>query len=162
MRIIARVTRALALLALVILIPIAGAELGARFMGSRIYLLNSTNCRVVVMEQHDGYGADPGERVLVKAGFVDRTPTMLIVAGSSIWFGGLHFSLDKLQVRDHDDVLIRAEMLEHSILGSSLTYELTDRGMLAVKQPLSQIGAAQPVGLPLIARRASSTECARG
>ena len=162
MRIITRVTRVLALLALVIVIPIACVTVAARFMGSRIYLLNSTSCRVVVMEEHDGHGADPGDRVLVKTGFVDRTPTMFILAGASFLYGGLHFSIDKLQVRDHDDVLIPAAMLERSVLGSSLTYELTDRGMLVVKQPISQIGAVQPVGLPLVARSPLISVCARG
>jgi hypothetical protein len=163
MRFTVRIARVVALLLLAIVVPLAVASAGGRFIGNRVYMLNSTHCRVVVMEEHDGYGANPGETILVKPGLVDRTPTMLILAGSTVWFGGLHFTDDMLQVRGQADIVIPRSWLHSSFLGSTLTYELTAGGELLVKQPPDQSSVSQPQGFPLKARPPSaSSECAHG
>jgi hypothetical protein len=133
----------------------------ARYTGGRVYVLNGTSCRIVVIEEHDGYAADPGEMILVKPSLIDRSPTMMIRAGSSIWFGGLHFSLARLEVRERQDVLIPPSLLRSTRFGSSLTYQLTDRGQLVIANPTGEAAIVQPQGLPLTARPASAaTECA--
>ena len=163
MRVGIPIARIVALLILVIVVPLSVASVGSRYMGDRVYLLNSTRCRVVVMEQHDGHGANPGEEVLVKRGFVARTPTMMIASGSAIWLGGLHFSIDKLQVRDMADIAIPSSWLGSSIRGRTLAYELTAEGQLLVKAPPARPSVQQPQGFPLKVRlAANSNECIRG
>lgn len=163
MRIGIRPARVVALLLLVIVIPLSVTSVAGRFMGDRVYLLNSTPCRVVVMEQHDGHEANPGETVLIKSGFVDRTPTMMVFSGSAFWFGGLHFTTDTLQVRDQADIAIPPSWLSSSIMGKELTYELTADGQLLVKGPTMQPSMPQPKGLPLKARATpDSKQCRRG
>lgn len=162
MRVVIRIARIVALLILVVVVPLSVASVGSRYTGDRVYLLNSTRCRIVVMEQHDGHGANPGAEVLIKHGFVDRTPTMMIVSGSAIWLGGLHFSIDKLQVRDVADIAIPSSWLGSSITGRTLTYELTADGQLLVKAPPAYPASQQPQGLPLKVRQtADSNECIR-
>ena len=163
MRVGIRIARIAGLLIFVILVPLSVASVGSLYMGDRVYLLNNTRCRIVVMEEHDGHEANPGEEVLIKRGFVERTPTMMILAGSAVWFGGLHFAVNTLQVRDKSDIAIPPFFLGSSMLGRTLTYELTMDGQLLVKSPPMHPSVAQPQGLPLKARTtADSNECIRG
>ena len=163
MRIGVRPARVVALLILVIVLPLAVTSVASRFTGDRVYLVNSTPCRVVVMEQHDGHEANPGETVLIKSGFLDRTPTMMVFSGSAFLFGGLHFTMNTLQVRDQADIAIPPSWLSSSITGKELTYELTADGQLLVKGPTTQSSMPQPKGLPLKTRATpDSTQCRRG
>jgi len=158
-----RLARIITLLILVIIVPLSVASVGSRYMGDRVYLLNNTSCRVVVMEEHDGHAANPGEEVLIKPGFVDRTPTMMIVTDSAVWFGGLRFAVSTLQVRDQADIQIPPSLLGTLIGGRTLTYELTTDGQLLVKGPPMHSSMAQPQGLPLKARTTPNpNECKRG
>ena len=124
-----------------------------RFSGHRVYLLNSTNCRIWVMTQHDGHVVKSGETALVKSGFVERTPTVLIGSGDQTWFGGLHFTESKLQIRGQDDISIPVSWRASSLFGSTLTYELTGVGQLVIQPPQqAQLLPTQPAGLPMQAR----------
>jgi len=149
MRIGIRPARVVALLLLMVVVPLSVTSVASRFLGDRVYLLNSTPCRVVAVEQHNGHEANPGETVLIKSGFADRTPTMMVFSGSAFWFGGLHFTMDTLQVRDQANIAIPPSWLSSSILGRELTYELTADGQLLVKGPTMQPSMPQPKGLPL-------------
>jgi hypothetical protein len=100
------------------------------------------------MEQHDGETVNPGETVLLKAGFVSRTPTKLIVSGSAVWLGGLHFSAGLLEVRGMPDVVVPSNWRDESPMGSALTYELTARG-LQLRAPPGKAQPVQPAGLPV-------------
>lgn len=149
MHVIVRIARVVVLLLLVIAVPLILVSVGGRFIGSRVYIVNNTGCRVVVMEEHDGYDANPGESVLIKSGLVDSTPTMMILAGSTVWFRGLHFSNEKLRMRGQDDILIPHSLLRTSLIGSTLTYELTANGLLQLKLQAGDSSASQPLGFPL-------------
>ena len=118
---------------MVIIVPLSVASVGSRYMGDRVYLLNNTSCRVVVMEEHDGHAANPGEEVLIKPGFVDRIPTMMIVTDSAVWFGGLRFTVSTLHVRDQADIQIPPLFAWDFDRGRTLTYELTTDGQLLYK-----------------------------
>ncbi|MGH1510443.1 hypothetical protein [Ralstonia solanacearum] len=149
MHIIVRFSRIVALLLFVLAIPAIIITIGSRYTGDRVYIMNSTSCRVVVTEEHDGYRANPGESTLIKSSFVNQTPTMMIRVGSTFWFGGLHFSQKKLRLRDHDDVLIPRTWRQLSFFGTKLTYEITADGELRLKGPRGESSAPQPSGLPL-------------
>lgn len=149
MHIIVRLSRIVALLLFVLAIAVILITIGSRYTGDRVYILNSTSCRLVVIEEHDGYRASPGESTLVKSGFVNQTPTMMIRVGSSFWFGGLHFSQEKLRLRDQDDVLIPRIWRQASSFGTTLTYEITANGELRLKGLGGESSAPQPLGLPL-------------
>lgn len=134
-------------------------------MGERVYLLNKSLCQVSVMDQHNGSLVPSGETTLVKPGFLDRTPTMLIAVNGDILFGGLHFASGKLEIRGRSDIIIPKEWLETSFLDSSLTYELTAKGELILHshQGNGSHAIAQPLGLPLVGRFGRrSIECMRG
>jgi hypothetical protein len=164
MRISIKFARVIVLLIAVVAVPIALASIAGRVVGERVYLLNSSLCRVAVMDQHNGSSIHPGETALVKHGFLDRTPNILIVAEGDIWFGGLHFGSSKLEIRGQDDIVIPRGWLETSWLGSSLTYELTAKGELILRSP-KRVGSyvmSQPAGLPATRRLGSlSSKCTR-
>jgi len=165
MKIGMRIARVVVLLVVVVGILIAAESAAGRFVGHRVYLRNSTICEVVVMQEHDGIMAKPGETVLVKSGLIDRTPTMMITANWDIWFGGLHFSADRLQVRGNSDVIFPSLWLKSSLIGTTLTFDLTRQGQLVVLPPndATQIALPQPEGLPLQHRLGSrSDECISG
>ncbi|WP_459204331.1 hypothetical protein ACQVRV_17335 (plasmid) [Ralstonia pseudosolanacearum] len=149
MHIIVRFARIAALLLLVLAIPLIFSIIRGRYSGDRIYILNSTSCRIVVMEEHDGYGANPGESTLIKWSSVEQTPTMKILAGSTVLFSGLHFSQEKLRMRDHDDILIQHIWRQVSSFGTTLTYDITADGELRLKEQGGKSPAPQPLGLPL-------------
>ncbi len=153
MQTLIRIARIVALLLLVVAIPYGAASIGGRFGGNRIYLTNNTKCHVVLMEQHDGTAALPGETILVKPGFLDRTPMMLIAFDSGILLGGLHFSEDRLQVRDFNDIVVPASWLEQTTFGTKLIYELNARGQLLLRAGNgTELPTAQPPGLPVQTR----------
>ena len=160
MHALSRLTRILATLLMVVVVMAAVAFMRGQVAGNRIFLLNSTNCRIEVMEEHDGSVAQPGETVLVKPGFIKRTPTMLIASGSHSWFGGLHFAEDKLQVHGRDDIIIPLSWRETSLFGTRLTYELTAQGQLVVYSAGNKLPGPQPSGLPLQGRHMNT--CAPG
>jgi hypothetical protein len=164
MQTLIRIARIVALLLLVLAIPYAVASIGGRYGGNRIYLTNNTKCRVVLMEQHDGTAALPGETILVKPGFLDRTPTMLIGFDTGILIGGLHFSEDRLQVRGLDDIAVPASWREKTTFGTKLTYELNARGQLLLRAAYeSKVSSGQPPGLPVQTRIESQWErCIHG
>jgi hypothetical protein len=145
MRPVTRIVWIAALLAAAVGLPIAGATVAGRIAGDRIYLLNSTACVVAVMSQHDGVAIRPGEVGLIKPGFVDRTPTMLI-ASRGIWLGGLHFSFDRIEVRDRAEVAIPLSARETASLGAAINLEVTE-GELRVAIPGGV--RAQPEGFPI-------------
>ena len=149
MHIIVRFARIVALLLFVLAVPAILITIGSRYTGDRVYILNSTSCSVTVIEEHDGHRANPGESTLIKSGVVNQTPTMMIRVGSTVWFGGLHFSQEKLRLRDHDDVLIPRTWRQASSFGTTLTYEITSDGELRLKTPRGESSAPQPLGLPL-------------
>jgi hypothetical protein len=165
-----RVVRILILLGAVIAVPFAVASVAGNFVGHRVYLVNSTLCDVAVMEEHGGLIAKPGEKILIKSGLIDRTPSMMITANWDIWFSGLRFASDgTLALRGRDgavvSVVIPSSWNEHAFFGTVLIYEVTRQGQLVVRQPASGSSAVslQPSGLPVEHRSGSrSKECAVG
>ncbi|QHJ01041.1 hypothetical protein GT347_25475 [Xylophilus rhododendri] len=123
------------LLVLVLVTIFAAGELMGRHFGDRIYLRNASPCTIVMMSEHQGIEANPGESVLIKAGFIDRTPTMLITRVGGIWQGGLHFSIDNFSVRDQPDRAIPPDWIENTLRGRKLTYVLDKDGQISVISP---------------------------
>lgn len=170
MQVAHRIARVFILLAAVIAVPFAVASVAGNFVGHRVYLVNNTTCDVGVMEEHGGSIAKPGEKILVKPGLIDRTPTMMITANWDIWFGGLHFGPNgTLELRGRDgevtSIVIPSPWSEHAFFGTILTYEVSRQGQLVVRQPASGGSAvfSQPSGLPVEHRPGSrSKECAVG
>lgn len=158
MRLGPRILRVLSLLLIALAVPLVVASVASRVAGDRIYLLNATNCNVSVIEQHDGKTAAPGELILVKAGFVDRTPTLLITSNSVIWYGGLHFSTDIFQNRGEPDVPISSAWRVSSMFGTKQIYELRADGLF-LRSPTDPIALPQPVGFPVIPRGGSKITC---
>jgi len=148
MRRLTRIARIAALLVAVVGLPLAAANVAGRVAGDRIYLLNRTACVVTVMSQHEGVAIKPGEAGLIKSGFVERTPTVLIASGPGIWVGGLHFSLHRIEVRGRPDVAIPRAAYESSRLGAALKLEVTESELrLAIPNGVGV--RAQPDGLPI-------------
>ena len=162
MRASTRIIRVIVLLVGLGVLLIAAPTVAGRFIGNRIYLLNSTSCPLALMSEHEGLVAQPGQTVLAKNGLIDRTPTMMIAVNNDIWFGGLHFSSKKLEIRDHEDVLVPASWVRVVLGGTTLTYEVTDAGLQLETE--RQSPKAQPLGLPLSRRSGSqrSIACVRG
>jgi hypothetical protein len=157
-----QMTRIALLLILASGILMAATSFLNHYIGHRVYLRNSTLCRVAVMQEHDGIVARPGETVLVKSGLVDRTPTLMITAKSTIWASGLHFSFNRLQIREHGDIIVPASWSTGSLFGATVTYAITRQGQLVLLPPgdTSQATLAQPAGLPIqLWSGSASKEC---
>ena len=142
---------------------IAATSVAARFVGDRIYILNNTECRLTVMEEHDSHSVNSGQSVLVKPGLIEHTPTMFILSDEKILFRGLRFSMEKLQVREQNDIAVPKLWRSETFFGATLTYKISGNGEFTVQPPIgTNSNALQPLGLPL--RPASGTrlvECNR-
>lgn len=143
-----RAARMSVLLALVLALGYASIEVAGRYLGDRVYLKNSSACTIHLMSEHDGQKAEPSETVLVKPGFVDRTPSMLVVHAKGIWVGGLHFSADRFSVRGEAEREVPAEWMQGTMFGRRLVFDLNPDGQLAVIAPNPE-GRSQPRGFPV-------------
>lgn len=152
-----RAVRISVLLALILALGYACIEVAGRYLGDRVYLKNSSACTIHLMSQHNGQKVEPGETVLVKPGFVDRTPSMLVVHAKGIWIGGLHFSADKFSVRGEADREVPAEWVQGTIFGRRLVFDLNPKGQLAVIPPNPE-GLSQPRGFPVNFRDAKGVQ----
>jgi hypothetical protein len=147
MKLLVRTVRVVALLVAVVGVPLAVASVAGQVSGDRVYLLNSTNCVVAAMSQHEGVTVKPGESALLKPGFLARTPTMILASGPGIWIGGLHFSIDRVEVRHRADVEVPEAWRTSSFLGTTITLELFQDQLRLTGTP-----AVQPKGFPIMFR----------
>ena len=148
MKPLTRIGRIAALLIAAVGLPLAAATVAGRVAGDRIYLLNRTACVVTVMSEHEGVAIQPGDVGLIKPGFIDRTPTMLIVSGPGAWVEGLHFSLHRIEARGRPEVAIPPTAYESTSFGSTLKLEVTESELrLAIPDGVGV--RAQPDGLPI-------------
>ena len=142
-----RIARILTLLFLALLLGYICVDAVGRYSGDRVYLKNSSICTIHLISEHDGQKAEPGETILLKSGFVERTPTMLIAHAKGIWVGGLHFSADKFSVRGEADRDVPAQWMQKSFFGRRLGFDLKKNGQLDIAGPNDK-GATQPQGFP--------------
>lgn len=145
-----RISFMLLLLALIVAAFVFAISFIGRFSGDRIYIHNGTNCQIVAMDEHEGITAAPNETIMIKSGHGSRTPTMLIASGGSLLFGGLHFTDGGIETRGQGVISVPLSWRKTSLMGSTLTYELTANGALII-QPSSRplAAASQPTGFPL-------------
>lgn len=142
-----RIARILTQLFLALLLGYICIDAVGRYSGDRVYLKNSSICTIHLISEHDGQKAEPGKTILLKPGFVDKTPTMLISHAKGIWVGDLHFSAGKFSVRGEADREIPAEWMQKSFFGRRLVFDLKKNGQLDIAGPSEKEGT-QPQGFP--------------
>lgn len=126
--------------------------LGERHVGNRIFLANASACDIVVSDEHGGATIRPGHRELVRSGFIDHSPSMLVATRQQAWTG-VRFHERLVNVRTADgnnlDISIPPNWWHPTSLGRELTFEVDGTGRLVLRAPLGAVPGPQPSGFPL-------------
>ena len=157
MQFVASAFRVVASLIAIFVVAYASMEFGGHLFGDRVYLKNDYKCNIVVMDEHGSTSISIGQVTLIKSGFTEHTPTLLIAADSKTVLHGLHFSINQIQTRNTPPILVPAFWRTYTIFGSKLVYTLNSSGNLELNHPnTDDKNLKQPVGLPLQGRKIPS------
>jgi hypothetical protein len=127
---------------------------GEKYIGARVFVRNNSLCDIELSEEHSGSTIHPGERVLAKSGFIERSPTMLLVSKHRGWTG-LRFEETSMEIRTREGerikIAIPPQWWGSTLLGRELTFEVDRSEYLVVKAPTDVLrGSAQPGHFPLV------------
>jgi hypothetical protein len=124
---------------------------GEGYVGDRVFVMNGSPCDIVLMEEHSGSTVRPGYRTLAKSGFIESSPSMVLISKQQAWTG-MHFRVPSVDVRREGTRLeasIPSEWWKPTLLGRELTFEVTRSGELVLQAPSVGASLSQPRGFPL-------------
>jgi hypothetical protein len=132
---------------------VVAAFAGEEYIGDRVFVKNSSPCDIVLMAEHSGSTIRPGERALAKSGFIEHTPSMVLVSKQQAWTG-LHFWAASVDTRTREgarsEASIPSEWWKPTLLGRELAFEVDRSGDLVLQAPSAAVSSAsQPRGFPL-------------
>lgn len=146
-----RFIRVLATLIAVCAGIVLAAFAGEDYVGDRVFVENGSPCDIVLMEEHSGSTVPPGARTLAKSGFIEHSPSMVLISKQQAWTG-VHFRAASVDIRREGarfEALIPSEWGKPTLLGRELTFEVTRSGELVLQAPSVGASLSQPRGFPL-------------
>jgi hypothetical protein len=148
-----RYLRAVVLVTAVCAGVVVAAFAGEDYIGDRVFVRNTSPCDIVLMEEHSGFTIRPGERALAKSGFIEHTPSMVLVSKQQAWTG-MYFRAASVDTRTREgarsETSIPSEWWKPTLLGRELTFEVNRSGDLVLQAPSAAASSAsQPRGFPL-------------
>jgi hypothetical protein len=121
------------------------------YVGDRVFVKNGSSCDIVLIEEHSGSTVHPGGKTLAKSGFVEHSPSMVLISKQQAWTG-MHFRVASVDIRREGsrvETSIPSEWWKPTLLGRELTFEVTRSGELALQAPSVGASSSQPRGFPL-------------